>query len=111
MTNRYRGEVSLTLGAERFALRLSLQALAEIEAALGAGDLQGLGARFASGRIAARDLVVLLGAAIRGGGAKLPDDEVASRIGAEDLPRAVEALSDLFAISFGGDAKPRPPTP
>ncbi len=27
MTNRHRGEVSLTLGAERFALRLSLQAL------------------------------------------------------------------------------------
>ncbi len=61
MTNRHRGEVSLTLGAERFALRLSLQALAEIEAALGAGDLQGLSERFASGRIAARDLVALLG--------------------------------------------------
>ena len=43
MTNRHRGEVSLNLGAERFALRLSLQALAEIEAALGAGDLQGHG--------------------------------------------------------------------
>ena len=33
MTNRYRGEVSLTLGDRSYPLRLSLQALAEIEAA------------------------------------------------------------------------------
>lgn len=111
ITNRHRGEVSLNLGAERFALRLSLQALAEIEAALGAGDLQGLGERFAGGRIAARDLVALLGAAIRGGGAKLADEEVASRISAEDLPRAVAALADLFAMSFGTKASERPPAP
>jgi hypothetical protein len=111
MTNRHRGEVSLMLGKELFTLRLTLQALAEIEAALGAGDLQGLGERFAGGRIAARDLVVLLGAAIRGGGAKLADDEIASRIGAADLPRAVEALSELFALSFGGEAPARPRMP
>jgi hypothetical protein len=111
MTNRHRGEVSLNLGAERYALRLSLQALAEIEAALGAADLQGLGERFAGGRIAARDLVALLGAAIRGGGANLPDAEIASRIGAEDLPRAVAALAELFALSFGGEVGERPPGP
>ncbi|MCU0817893.1 MAG: gene transfer agent family protein [Beijerinckiaceae bacterium] len=111
MTNRHRGEVSLTLGTEHFALRLTLQALAEIEAALGAGDLQGLGERFAGGRIAARDLVALLGAAIRGGGARLADEEIASRISAADLPRAVEALSELFALSFEGEAPSRPRVP
>ncbi|PPD14978.1 MAG: hypothetical protein CTY25_09320 [Methylobacterium sp.] len=111
VTNRHRGEVSLVLSEERFVLRLSLQALAEIETALGAGDLQGLGERFAGGRVAARDLVALLGAAIRGGGAALADEDIARRIGAEDLPRAVEALAALFALSFSGESPARPRAP
>jgi hypothetical protein len=111
MANRHRGDVTLKVGGETFVLRLTLQALAEIEAALGAGDLQGLGERFASGRIAARDFVALIGAAVRGGGSTLPDREIAERMGAEDLPAAVAALSELFALSFGADEKKRPPKP
>lgn len=111
MTNRYRGEVRLAIGGEIFALRLTLQALAEIEAALGAGDLQGLGERFAQGRAGARDLIALIGAAVRGGGAKLSDADIAGRMGADELPGAVAALGDLFALSFGTDDSKRPPAP
>ncbi|WP_238256613.1 gene transfer agent family protein, partial [Methylorubrum podarium] len=67
MANRRRGEVPLTLGAERYTLCLTLGALAELEDALGAGDLAGLAERFADGRLAARDVIALLGAALRGG--------------------------------------------
>ncbi|MBN8532657.1 MAG: gene transfer agent family protein [Rhizobiales bacterium] len=111
MANRHRGEVKLAIGGEVFALRLTLQALAEIEAALGADDLQGLGERFAAGRAGARDLIALIGAAVRGGGAKLSDAAVAERMGAEELPDAVAALGELFALSFGADDSKRPRAP
>ncbi|MGL5447638.1 MAG: gene transfer agent family protein [Rhabdaerophilum sp.] len=111
MTNRHRGEVKLEIGGEVFTLRLTLQALAEIEAALGAGDLQGLGERFAQGRVGARDLVALIGAAARGGGSKLSDSAIAEKMGAEDLPGAVVALGELFALSFGAEDSTRPRTP
>lgn len=110
MANTHRGEVSLVLGEEVLPLRLSLQALAEIESALGAGDLQGLGERFAQGRVGARDLVALIGAALRGGGSRLSNETIAERIGAEELPQAVAALGELFALSFGG-RESNPPKP
>jgi hypothetical protein len=111
MTNKRRGEVSLALGGEVLPLRLSLQALAEIESALGAGDLQGLGERFTQGRVGARDLVALIGAALRGGGSRLSNEAIAERIGAEDLPQAIAALGELFALSFGGGEGSNPPKP
>lgn len=89
------------LGGERFVLRLSLQALAEIEAALGASDLEALGRRFAEGRFRAADLAILIGATARGGGASLSDAEIAGRIAAAELPAALDALAELFAVSFG----------
>jgi hypothetical protein len=115
MANRHRGEVSLKLDGEVFLLRLTLQALAEIETALGAGDLQALGERFGSGRISARDVAALAGAAIRGGGAGISDEEIAIRIRAEDLPAVIEALSTLFTRAFTNPGKaenpPRPGRP
>ena len=77
MANRIRGEVPLTLGGRRYTLCLTLGALAELEAALQAGDLAGLAARFAGGRVSARDLIALLGVALRGGGHDLDDAAVA----------------------------------
>ena len=113
MSNLHRAQISVTLGGERFALRLTLQALAEIEAAFEAPDLTALGARLAGGRLAAKDLVILFGALARGGGSTISDQTLASQIEAADLAPAIEALGRLFAISFGGDAAaPRhPPTP
>ena len=91
----------MELAGERYVLRLTLQALAEIEAAFEAPDLQALGERLGHGRFSARDLVMLIGAAIRGGGAMLSDAEIAGRIGAQDLPKLVQALGDVFTQSFG----------
>jgi hypothetical protein len=101
MTNPHRGEASVMLGGERFVLRLTLQALAEIEAAFGASDLEALGRRFAEGRFRAADLAVLIGATARGGGASLSDAEIAGRMAASELPAAIAALAELFAASFG----------
>ncbi len=68
MANRHRGEIDAEIGGRRRTLVLTLGALAELEAAFGAGDLVALAERFAQGRMSARDLVRIIGAGLRGAG-------------------------------------------
>ena len=49
MVNRHRGEVEAVLDGRTWTLCLTLGALAELEAALAAGDLMGLARRFEAG--------------------------------------------------------------
>jgi hypothetical protein len=111
MTNKHRGDISLRINGQELQLRLTLQSLAEIEAALGGHDLSALGARFSSGKVGARDLVTLLGAAARGGGSNLCDAEIAALLPAAEIPIAVEALGRLLELTFGGNSPPNPPVP
>lgn len=66
--NPYAGEVEVVLDGRRHVARLTLGALCELEAALGAGSLVDLAARFEAGRFSARDVMALLVAGLRGGG-------------------------------------------
>ena len=77
MPNRRRGEVALQLGETRYTLCLTLGALAELEDAFGVQDLMALAERFGTGRLSSRDLLTLLGVALRGGGHAMSDAEAA----------------------------------
>ncbi|MGU3361114.1 gene transfer agent family protein [Methylobacterium sp. M6A4_1b] len=101
MANRRRGEVALALGSERYTLCLTLGALAELEDALGAADLGDLGGRFAGGRLKSRDLIALLGAALRGGGHDLDDGAVAALPLAGELETIATAIGAVLAAAFG----------
>lgn len=101
MANRRRGEVPLELGGTRYTLCLTLGALADLEDALQAGDLAGLAERFSAGRLAARDLIALLGAALRGGGHDLDDAAVARLPLAGGLSGITDALGAALAAAFG----------
>ncbi|WP_375454112.1 gene transfer agent family protein [uncultured Methylobacterium sp.] len=101
MANRRRGEVLLDLGGTRYTLCLTLGALAELEDALQAGDLAGLAERFSAGRLAARDLIALLGAALRGGGHDLDDAAVARLPLAGGLEGMADALGEALVAAFG----------
>ncbi len=68
MVNPWAGEVALTLDGKAHRCRLTLGALAELEAALEADSLVALVARFEGGRFSARDILALLAAGLRGGG-------------------------------------------
>ena len=107
MANRRRGEVALALGPERYTLCLTLGALAELEDALGASDRPDLAARFAQGRLKGRDLIALLGAALRGGGHALDDAAVAALPLGGDLDAIAAAIGAALAAAFG-DASPDP---
>ncbi len=106
MANRYRGDVMLNVGDQAWTLRLTLGALAEIETAFQVGDLVALGQRFETGKLSARDLIVVLGAAARGGGAKVSDAALGALVDVADLPEVTEAVSRLFANTFGNTGAP-----
>lgn len=68
MTNPWTGEVAVWLDGERHVAKLTLGALAELEAALDTGTLIELVERFEKGRFATRDVLMLIVAGLRGGG-------------------------------------------
>jgi hypothetical protein len=68
MANPYAGEVAVWLDGQRHVAKLTLGALAELEAALEAGSLINLVERFEAQRFSTRDVLALLVAGLRGGG-------------------------------------------
>lgn len=68
MANPWRGEVALVIDGERRVMRLTLGALAELEASLESGSLVDLVQRFESGGFTTRDVLKLIVAGLRGGG-------------------------------------------
>ncbi len=101
MANRRRGEIAAMIGDEERVLCLTLGALAELEARLGAGDLMGLAERFEGGRLSARDLTAIIGAGLRGGGNALSDDDLARMSIEGGLTGAAKIAAELLAASFG----------
>jgi hypothetical protein len=101
MPNIHRGEIAAMFDGEEKVLCLTLGALAELEARLGAGDLVGLGERFASGRISARDLTAIIGAGLRGAGNAITDDDLARMSIEGGLKGAAEIAARLLRATFG----------
>jgi hypothetical protein len=68
VANPWAGEVALVVAGEGRVMRLTLGALAEMEAALGTDSLVDLVARFEEGRFSSRDVLAVIVAGLRGGG-------------------------------------------
>ncbi|MBV0891937.1 gene transfer agent family protein [Paracoccus sp. Z118] len=68
MANPWTGEVAVWLGGRRHVAKLTLGALAALEAELGADSLIGLIERFEGGRFSSADVIAVLVAGLRGGG-------------------------------------------
>jgi hypothetical protein len=68
MENPWAGEVCVALDGRAHVCKLTLGALAELEAALETGSLIELVERFEAGRFSTRDVLALLVAGLRGGG-------------------------------------------
>ena len=115
MANKHRGEIEARFGGETRRLCLTLGALAELEQYFGAGDLVDLARKFEQGRLAARDLVAIIGCGLRGAGAPLTNEEVANLSVPDGLQGYVRVAAALLAATFGsdsgGDASANPPEP
>ena len=114
MPNHHRGEIEAEIGGARRRLVLTLGALAELESSFGADDLVMLAERFGTGRLAAHDLVRIIGCGLRGAGEALSDDEVAAMTVPGGAPGYVRIAADLIAATFGGaeaGERQNPPPP
>jgi hypothetical protein len=114
--NGRRGEVEAVIDGERRILCLTLGALAEIETALGVDNIGDLAARLAGGRIAAPDIIAILGAAFRGGGNLVADEDVAEMRVDGGVEGAVRLVATLLTTAFlpereGATANPLKPQP
>lgn len=100
MANPYAGEVAVWLDGKRHVAKLTLGALAELEADLGEESLLDLVQRFEANRFSTRDVLALLVAGLRGGGwAGSSSDLLTVEIGGGPIA-ASKAAAELLARAF-----------
>lgn len=100
MANPHAGEVALTVNGEACVARLSLGALAELEAETGAGSLPALVARFEEGDYGTLDVIRVVAAGLRAGGWRGETrDILAAEIGGGPIA-AAQAAARLLVLAF-----------
>ena len=100
MVNPMRGEVEITLDGVAHVARLTLGALAELEAELGTGSLVEMAARFEEGNFSAGDLMAVILAGLRGAGwAGTRADLLAMDVAGGPVA-AAQAAAQLLARAF-----------
>lgn len=100
MANPWAGEVAVVINGERRALKLTLGALAELEAALEVGSLVDLVERFEAGVFSTRDVLALIVAGLRGGGWQGgASDLITAEVEGGPLA-AARAAAELLARAF-----------
>lgn len=100
MANPWAGEVALVIDGERHVCKLTLGALAELEAGLQAGTLLDLVERFESGAFSGRDVLALVVAGLRGGGWRGQAADLLSAEIAGGPLGAARAAAELLARAF-----------
>ena len=100
MANPWRGEVELVVDGEPRVMRLTLAALAELEARLEAESLIELIERFESGAFRVRDLIALIVAGLNGGGWRIGEAELVARSIDGGPLAAAEAAARLLKLTF-----------
>lgn len=99
MTNPWRGDVALVIDGHAYDLRLTLGALAELEAALETGSLVEMVERFESGAYSSRDVLAILRAGLKGGRADpMPDLDHGAIEGGP--MRAAQVAAQLLVRAF-----------
>jgi hypothetical protein len=110
MTNTARGETSFLANGEKFVMRLTLGALAEIESGLSLTNLSTIAERLK--QLSSSDIAVIAAALLRGGGHDVTAADV-MRIPA-DVGTIVGAVSDALSAlgaKEGGKADATIPLP
>ena len=100
MVNPLAGEVCVTIDGGPHVAKLTLGALAELEAALAAGSLVDLVERFEAGRYRGADVMALLVAGLRGGGWRGTAADLLSADLAGGPVGAARVAAELLARAF-----------
>lgn len=100
MPNPHRGEVGAVLDGRPRTLRLTLGALAELEATLDLPDLLALAARFDGGQPRSADIIAVIGAGLRGAGGSDTDAQVAAMEIEGGIAGAARLAAALLKAAF-----------
>lgn len=100
MANPWAGEVLLVLDGERHLCKLTLGALAELEAQLEADTLVGMVQRFETGAYSTRDVLALIVAGLRGGGWEGSAQDLLAADIEGGVLRAAQVAAELLARAF-----------
>ena len=100
MPNPHAGEVAVLVDGVPRVAKLTLGALAELEAALGDDTLIALVGRFEAGDVSSRDVMALLVAGLRGGGWSVTAPDLLTAEIADGPLGAVQAAAELLARAF-----------
>jgi len=98
--NARRGEIEALIDGERRILCLTLGALAEIETAFGVDNVADLVGRISLGRIGSAAMIAILGAALRGGGNVVADEDVADMRVDGGVEGAIRLVAKLLTSAF-----------
>lgn len=103
MINPQRGEVAINVDGKERVMRLTLGALAALEAELDASSVVELVERFEGSTFRSRDILLLLWAGLNGGGWSV-DIETVGAASVEGGPiEAAKAGARLLHLTFGAD--------
>lgn len=100
MANPHAGEVALVIDGQPHSLKLTLGALAELEAQMGEDTIVDLVRRFEGGACSSRDVMALIVAGLRGGGWRGTAAELLSAEIAGGPVGAAQAAAELLARAF-----------
>ena len=100
MANPWRGDVALVIDGQRHVMRLTLGALAELEAGMQSDSLVALVQRFEQGGFSSRDVLALIVAGLRGGGWQGQARDLAQAEIEGGPMAAARAAAELLARAF-----------
>ncbi|WP_420858678.1 gene transfer agent family protein [Marivivens marinus] len=100
MANPHAGEVALVIDGQPHSLKLTLGALAELEAQMGEDTIVDLVRRFEGGACSSRDVMALIVAGLRGGGWRGTAADLLSAEIAGGPVGAAQAAAELLARAF-----------
>ena len=100
MPNPHAGEVAVLVDGVPRTAKLTLGALAELEAALGDDTLIALVGRFEAGDVSSRDVMALLVAGLRGGGWSVTAPDLLTAEIAGGPLGAARTAAELLARAF-----------
>jgi hypothetical protein len=100
MANPHAGEVEVVVDGVPRTAKLTLGALAELEASLGDDTMIALVGRFEAGDVSSCDVLALLVAGLRGGGWRVTPSELLTAEIAGGPLGAVRTAAELLARAF-----------
>jgi hypothetical protein len=103
MTNPLKGQIEITLGAETYKARLTIDSLVKIEDELNTGILE-LATQIGEAKVRIRTLLVVLRYALRGGGNDFDDKKVGQIISDVGIVIASTEVAKLLVSTLNDNS-------